>query len=147
MDVKYTWIPTWHRKWIMFHGHFAYFQTPPHGSNPNTKPGDHGTPNPYNRWFILFYYVRGLAWMKINWNSIYSHLTSHYTRGSVTTRHDFGGVLGRPAFGHFLLGSQTFMVTARGSIHQPRRRDLPRLFFHSWRLHPPFKTPNPNLKP
>ena len=23
-------------------------------------------------------------------------MTSHYTRGSVTTLHDFGGVLGRP---------------------------------------------------
>ena len=25
-----------------------------------------------------------------------SHMTSHYTRGSVTTVHDFGGGLGRP---------------------------------------------------
>ena len=40
------------------------------------------------------------AWIKIHWNSIWlrtwSHMASHYTCGSVTTLHDFGGVLGRP---------------------------------------------------
>jgi hypothetical protein len=34
------------------------------------------------------------------------HMASHYTRGSVTTLHDFGGVLGRPL--DFLLGSYKF---------------------------------------
>jgi hypothetical protein len=38
--------------------------------------------------------------MDIHWNSpllrARSHMTSHYTRGSVTTLRDFGGVLGRP---------------------------------------------------
>ena len=29
--------------WIMFHGHLDYFQKPPLGGRPNTKPGDHGT--------------------------------------------------------------------------------------------------------
>ena len=42
-------------------------------------------------------------------------MTSHYTWGSVTRVHDFGGVLGRP-FGHFLLGSHNFMVTAIGVV-------------------------------
>ena len=66
----------------------------------NTNLGDPGTPNAHNRWFILFYHVWGPAWIKIHWNSIWlrarSHMTSHYTWGSVTTLHDFGGVLGRP---------------------------------------------------
>ena len=79
----------------MFHGHLDYFQKPPLGGRPNTKPGDHGTPNAHNRWFILFYHVWGPAWIEIHWNSIWlrvrSHMTSHYTWGSVTTLHDFGG--------------------------------------------------------
>ena len=87
-------------KWIMFHGHLDYFQKPPLGGRPNTKPGDHGTPNAHNHWFILFYHVWGPAWIEIHWNSIWlrarSHMTSHYTWGSVTTLHDFGGVLGWP---------------------------------------------------
>ena len=36
-------------KWIMFHGHLDYFQKPPLGGRPNTKLGDHGTPNAHNR--------------------------------------------------------------------------------------------------
>ena len=83
----------------MFHGHSNYFQKPPLGSRPNTKPGDHGTPNAHNHWFILFYHVWGSAWIEIHWNSIWlkarSHMASHYTWGSVTTLHDVGGVLGR----------------------------------------------------
>ena len=102
----------------MFHGHLDYFQKPPLGGRPNTKPGDHGTPNAHNRWFILFYHVWGPAWIEIHWNSIWlrarSHMTSHYTWGSVTTLHDVGGVFGT-AFGHFHLGSHNFMVTALGS--------------------------------
>ena len=82
----------------MFHGHLYYFQTPPLGGRPNTKPGDHSTPNAHNRWFILFYHVWGPAWIEIHWNSIWlrarSHMTSHYIWGSVTTLHNVGGVLG-----------------------------------------------------
>ena len=67
---------------------------------PTTSPGDHGIPNAHNRWFILLYHVWGPAWMKIHWISNWlrarSHMASHYTRGSVTTRHDFGGVLEQP---------------------------------------------------
>jgi hypothetical protein len=87
----------------MFHGHLDYFQNPPLGGRSNTKPADHGTPNAHNRWSILFYHVWRPAWIEIHWNSIWSrarsHMTSHYTWGSVTTIHDFGGIL-RPAFGH-----------------------------------------------
>jgi hypothetical protein len=48
-------------EWIMFHGHLDYFRNPPLGGRPHTKPGDHDTPNAHNRWFILFYHVRGPA--------------------------------------------------------------------------------------
>ena len=64
------------------------------------KPGDHGTLNTHNHWSILLYHMWGPAWIEIHWNSIWlrarSHMTSHYTWGSVTTLHDFGGVVGRP---------------------------------------------------
>ena len=84
----------------MFHGHLDYFQKPLLGGRPNTKPGDHGTLNAHNCWFILFHQVWGSAWKEIHWNSIWlragSHMTSHYTRGFLTTPHDFGGEFGRP---------------------------------------------------
>ena len=38
----------------MFHGLLDYFQKRPLGGRPNTKPGDHSTPNAHNRWFIMF---------------------------------------------------------------------------------------------
>jgi hypothetical protein len=34
---------------IMFHGHLDYIQKPSLGGRPNTKPGDHDTPNAHNR--------------------------------------------------------------------------------------------------
>ena len=87
-------------EWITFHGHLDYFQKSPLGGRPNTKLRDHGTPNAHNHWFILFYHVWGPAWIEIHWNNIWlkawSHMTSHYTWGSVTTLHDFGSDLGRP---------------------------------------------------
>ena len=39
----------------MYPDHLGYFQKPPLGSMPNTKPGDHGTPNAHN--FNLFYTI------------------------------------------------------------------------------------------
>ena len=65
----------------------------------------------------LFYFImcEGPTWIEHHSNSIRlrarSHVTSHYTWGSVTTLHDVGGVLGT-AFGHFLLASHNVMVTA-----------------------------------
>jgi hypothetical protein len=41
-------------------------------------------------------------------------MTSHYMRESVTTLHDFWRCVGT-TFGHFLLGSHNFVVTALGS--------------------------------
>ena len=87
-------------KWIKIHGHLDYFHKPPRGGRPNTKLGDHGTLNAHNHGFILIYHAWGSAWVESHWNNIWlrarSHMASHYTWGSVTTLHDFGGVLGRP---------------------------------------------------
>ena len=84
-----------------FLGHLDYFQKPPLGGRSNTKHGDHGTPNAHNRWFIPFFYHNwGSEWIKTHWNSIWlrtrSHMPSQYTWESMTTLHDFGGVLGWP---------------------------------------------------
>ena len=53
----------------------------PLGGRVNTKPGDHGTLNAHNCWFILFYQVWGPSWLEIHWNNIRlrarSHVTSH----------------------------------------------------------------------
>jgi hypothetical protein len=79
---------------------WTIFKNPPLGGRSNTKPWDHGTLNAHNRWFILFYHVWGPAWIETPWNDRWlralSHMTAHYTWGSVTTLHDFGGVLGWP---------------------------------------------------
>ena len=87
-------------KWIMFHGHLDCFSKPSHGVRPNTKLGDHGTPNAHNCWFIIYYHLWRPTRIKFHWNSIWlrarEHMASHYTWGSVTTLDDFGGVLGRP---------------------------------------------------
>ena len=88
-------------EWIVLHGHLDYFQNSSCGGRPNIKPlGDHGTPNTHNCWFILFDHVRGPAWVGIHWSSsslsARSHMTSHYTWGSVTTLHSFGGGWRRP---------------------------------------------------
>ena len=117
MDVKSTWIPTWHRidhvSWSR-----GLFQKPPLGGRFNIKPGDHCTPNAHSRSFILCYHAWGPQQLEIHRNSIWlrtqPHLTSHYTWGSVTTLHDFGSVLGWP-LDTFFSGSHNFMVTALGS--------------------------------
>jgi hypothetical protein len=102
VDARWTWCLhgfLHNIEWIMFHGHLNYSQKSPLGGRPNTKPGDHGTLNSHNRWFILFHHLWGPTWIKIHWNSIWlrarSHVTSHYTRGSATTLHDVGGASGR----------------------------------------------------
>ena len=114
--VKSTWIPTWHQlncvSWSL-----GLFSLGPVAGRPHTKPGDHGTPNAHNRWFILSYHVWGPAWIEVHWISIClrfrSNMTSHYTWGSVTTLHDFWRC-GGTTFGHFLSSSHNFMVTALG---------------------------------
>ena len=85
----------------MFHGHLDYFQKPPLGCRPKHKIG---RPWCFERSQPLIYCIYrawGPAWIEIYWNSIWSraqsHMTSHCTWGSVTTLHDFGGILGRPS--------------------------------------------------
>ena len=85
-------------QWIMFRGHCnGLFSRTTSWRRSNTKPGDHDDSYAHNRWFILLYHVWGPAWIEIHWNSIWlrtwSRMTSHYTWGSVSTLHDFGGVV------------------------------------------------------
>ena len=90
MDVKSTWIPTWHLincvSWSL--GLFSKNHLLEVGLTQNQET-DHGIPNAHNCWFILFYNVRGFTSIKIHWNNSWlrarSHMTSHYTWGSVTT--------------------------------------------------------------
>ena len=123
----------------MLHGYLDYFQKSPLGDKPYRKLGDHGTPNVHNRSFILFYHVGGPAWIEIHWNSIWlgarSHMASHYTRGSVTTLHDFGCVMGRPSDAFFwaLTISWSWLLTRVWS--GPKACDCPSLWY-SWLLQP-----------
>ena len=90
MDVKPTWIPTWHRidhvSWSLglfwIKNHFLGV-----GLTQNQE-----TMALQTRWFIWFYHVWGPAWIEIHWNCmwlrVWSHITSHYTWRSVITRHD-----------------------------------------------------------
>jgi hypothetical protein len=116
-------------EWIIIYGHLNYFQKPPLGGRPNTKLGHHGTPNTHKCWFILFYHVWGPLWIKTHRNSIWvrtrSHMTSHYTWGSVTTLlHDFEGVLSQPLdifFGlsqFHALGSRLVCEVALREVHR-----------------------------
>ena len=64
----------------MFHDYFDYSQKPLLGGRSDTKPGDHGTPNVHNRWFIIFYHVWRPAWifftkMTFGWGS--NHIWLH----------------------------------------------------------------------
>jgi hypothetical protein len=68
-------------KWIMFHGRLDYFQKPPLEGRPNTKPGDHGTPNAHNRWCILF-----LSYLRtpMNRNSLKQHPVEDHVTNAFT---------------------------------------------------------------
>ena len=101
------------------HGYLNYFQQPSLGGRFNVKPGDHGTPNAYNRWFILFYHAWGPAWIEIHSNSIWLRTRSHDFTLHLGVRDRttwFWRCLGT-AFGHFLLGSQNSMVTDGSLAH------------------------------
>ena len=92
------------------------YQKAPLGGRPNTKPGDHGTPN---HWFILFYHVWIHAWIETHWNSIWLSTSSRYDFTLHLRFHDhttwFWRCVGM-AFGHFPKDSHSFMVTALGSF-------------------------------
>ena len=100
-----------------FPGQLDYFQKPPLGDRPDTKSGDHGTPNAHNCWFNLLSCAR----TRMNRNSLKCHLVEgmvmhnfYYTWGSMTTLHEFERVVGR-LLDTCLLGSHNFVVTALGS--------------------------------
>ena len=105
-------------KWIVVHVHLDYSQKPPLGGRFNAKRGDHDTPIAHHRWLFYFYHVCIPAWIETHRDSIWlrtrSHVTSEFTQEHVITLHDVGGCVGT-AFGHFLVGSHRFMVTALGS--------------------------------
>jgi hypothetical protein len=71
MDVKSTWIPTWHEKIHVSWSLELFFQKPPLGGTPNTKPWDHRTLNAHNRCFILLHHLRGPTWIQNHWKSIW----------------------------------------------------------------------------
>jgi hypothetical protein len=83
-------------KWTVLHGHVDYFfKQPSLRGRPNTrtnKPWHSEQSQP------LVYHAWGPTCL--NRNSLDQHLVespiTHYTWGSVTTLHDFGGVLGWP---------------------------------------------------
>jgi hypothetical protein len=69
-------------KWNMFHGHLDYSQKACLEYRPNTKLGNHGTPNTHNRWFSLFYHMWGPVWIEFigrafRWGP--SHIWLHTT--------------------------------------------------------------------
>ena len=116
--LKSTNIPIWHRMNHVSWSLRLFFQKPPLEGRLNTKLGDHDTPNGHNHWVILFYYVWG---PRTNRNSLQYHLvegmatydfTLHLRISDHTTW--FWRCVGT-TFGHFLLGSHNFMVTALGS--------------------------------
>ena len=84
-------------QWIMFHRHLDYFQKPPLGGRPNTKPGDHGTLKSHDRWLIILYHVWGPHIIEIGfgWDT-WSRMTSHYTWEPVITLLDSRSALRRP---------------------------------------------------
>ena len=118
-------------EWIMFHGHLDYFLKIVFLEVGLTQ---YQTPNAHNRWFILFYHAWGPAWVENHWNNIWwttrSHMASHYTWGSVTTLHDFGGVLSRPLDTSFwaLIVSRSQLLACVWNSHES---PWPLRFHHS----------------
>ena len=85
-------------EWMKFAWSLDRFQKTSLGGRSNTKLGDHGSPNVPNHYlFLLVYHGGGPAWTKIHRNSIclraQSRMNLDGTWGSVTSLHDFGGVL------------------------------------------------------
>ena len=99
MDAKSTWIPTWYRMdhvpWSL--GIIFINRLLKVGLTQNHDTMTLRMLTTID--FFYLYHVWGPAWIEILWNSIWmrarSHMISHYIWGSVTTQHDFGGVLGR----------------------------------------------------
>ena len=116
MDVNSAWIPTWHQMdHVTWSLGLSYSQKPSLGGKPNTKPGDHGTPDP------LFYSI--ISWVRthVNRNSLKQHLVEGLVTYGITLHSRvcdhtswFWRCIGT-AFAHSLMGSHNVMVTAFGS--------------------------------
>jgi hypothetical protein len=101
MDVKSTWIHTWHQmdhvSWSL-----GLFSKLPLGGRPNKKPGDHiWHSERSNRWFILFNiredpHEYTFIEITLNWEP--GHIWLHTTLEGLRPHclNNFGGVLGRP---------------------------------------------------
>ena len=115
-------------KWIMFHGHLDYFQKPPLGGTPNTKPWDHSTPNTHTHRLIQSYHVWRPAWTEVHrygiWSRAQLHMTSHYTWEPVTTLHDFGRALNTFFWALTISWSSSFASCVKW---QPTRRHTRRV--------------------
>ena len=61
IDVESTWIPTLHQMDHVSRSLGLVSKNHLVEVGQNTKPGDHGTLNAHNHWFILFYHARGPA--------------------------------------------------------------------------------------
>ena len=98
---------------LCFMGYFR--KKPLLGGSSDTKPGDHGNPNAHSRWLILFYRVWG-GHMIRNLIEVEGLVTYDFTLYLRIRDHTawFWRCVGT-TFGHFLLSSHNFMVTALGS--------------------------------
>ena len=87
-------------EWIMFYGHLDYFQKSPIGGRPTQNQETMALRMFTTIFFILFYHVLEPAESERHWNSIWLRaqldMASQYTWDSMTTLHDFGGILERP---------------------------------------------------
>ena len=92
MDVKSTWIDTWHQ---MDDGHLNYFQNPSLGGRLNTSSKTCAL------WTLiivnLVHCMKGKS-LKYHLVEAWSHMTSHYTWESLTTLCDFGSALRQPLY-------------------------------------------------
>ena len=61
----------------MFCGHLDCFHKPPLGGRPNTKRGDHSTPNAHNRLLADFITCEGPTRIETHWNSIWLRTRDH----------------------------------------------------------------------
>ena len=82
----------------MLHGYLDYLKKTPLGGRPNTKPGDHGTPNTHNRWYILF-----LTCVRTRMNQKIIEIAFGWVPGHIWLHTTcFWRCVGTTAFGHSL---------------------------------------------
>ena len=98
MDVMSTWIPTWHRMDHVSWSPGLFFKNHVLEVDPTQNRETMALRMLTTVDLVCFIMCEDPAWISIHWNSIClrvrSHMTSHYTWGSVTTLYDFRGVLG-----------------------------------------------------